>query len=222
MSSDVGFVEYVCDQIAEAGDVSFRKMFGEYAVYLDGKVVALVCSDRLFVKPTAGGRAFIGDPVEAPAYAGAKPSFLIENGLDDREWISTLIRITADELPAPKPKRSAADSIDAYIAEFPPETRKALEELRAVIRAAAPGATETISYAIPTFDLNGRHLAHFAGYEKHVGFYPTGRGIEHFKDELAAFKGGKGSVRFPLDRPLPTDLVRRIVEWRVQDSARKA
>jgi uncharacterized protein YdhG (YjbR/CyaY superfamily) len=117
--------------------------------------------------------------------------------------------------------RSAANSIDEYIAEFPPETQKVLEELRALIRAAAPDARETISYAIPTFDLNG-HLVHFAGYERHVGFYPTGRGVEAFKEELKPYKGGKGSVQFPLGEPLPTDLIRRIVEFRVEESTRRA
>ncbi|MDA3935329.1 MAG: TfoX/Sxy family protein [Actinomycetota bacterium] len=108
MSSDPGFVEYVHDQIADAGEVSSRKMFGEYAIYCDGKVVALVCNDQLFVKQTAGGRAFIGDPVEAPAYEGAKLSFLVEDRLDDRDWITDLIRITTSELPAPKPKKPKA------------------------------------------------------------------------------------------------------------------
>lgn len=111
--------------------------------------------------------------------------------------------------------RSAAQSIDDYIAEFPPETRLVLEELRAIIRAVAPSAVETISYAIPTFDLNGEHLVHFAGYEKHIGFYPTGRGMELFREELSGFKTGKGSVQFPLDRPLPEELIRRMVASRV-------
>jgi uncharacterized protein YdhG (YjbR/CyaY superfamily) len=114
--------------------------------------------------------------------------------------------------------RSTATSIDEYIAEFPPETRKALEEIRALIRASAPDATETISYAIPTFDLNG-HLVHFAGFAKHVGFYPTGRGVEAFKAELEPYKRGKGSVQFPLGKPLPTDLIRRIVEFRVKENS---
>jgi uncharacterized protein YdhG (YjbR/CyaY superfamily) len=115
--------------------------------------------------------------------------------------------------------RSTAKSIDEYIAEFPPETRKVLEELRALVRASAPGATETISYAIPTFDLDRRHLVHFAGYERHVGFYPTGSGIAAFAEELEPYKSGKGSVQFPLGEPLPTDLIRRIVEFRVAESS---
>ncbi|MDO8915823.1 MAG: DUF1801 domain-containing protein [Coriobacteriia bacterium] len=119
------------------------------------------------------------------------------------------------------PGRPKADSIDEYIAAFPPETQKVLEALRGLIKAAAPGATETISYAIPTFDLNG-HLVHFAGYARHIGFYPTGRGIEAFKDELKPYKSGKGSVQFPLGRPLPEDLIRRIVEFRVEENAAKA
>jgi DNA transformation protein and related proteins len=105
LASEPGFVEYVCDQMSGAGRVTSRKMFGEYAVYCGGKVVALVCDDQLFVKPTPGGRSFIGEPVEAPPYLGAKPAFLIEDRLDDREWLSGLITVTARELPAPKPKR---------------------------------------------------------------------------------------------------------------------
>jgi uncharacterized protein YdhG (YjbR/CyaY superfamily) len=117
--------------------------------------------------------------------------------------------------------RSTARSIDEYIAEFPPETQKVLKELRALITASAPGATETISYAIPTFDLNGRHLVHFAGYAGHVGLYPAPSGLDAFQAELKPYKRGKGSVQFPLDQPLPADLIRRIVEFRVEETTRK-
>lgn len=116
--------------------------------------------------------------------------------------------------------RSTARSIDEYIARFPAETREVLEELRTLIRTAAPEATETISYAIPTFDLNGRHLVHFAGYAGHVGFYPTPGGMEAFADELRAYRRAKGSVQFPLGQPLPADLIRRMVELRVREVAR--
>ena len=105
MSSDQSFVDFIVDQIEDAGIITFRKMFGEYAIYNNGKVVALVCDNRLFIKQTVGGRSFIGDVVEAPAYPGAKMSFLIEDKIEDREWISNLIRITARELPEPKPKK---------------------------------------------------------------------------------------------------------------------
>jgi len=113
--------------------------------------------------------------------------------------------------------RSTATSIDEYVLGFPDDTRAVLERLRSIIREVAPDATETISYAIPTFDLNG-HLVHFAGYAKHVGFYPTGRGIEAFADELAPYKHGKGSVQFPLGEPLPEDLIRRVVAYRVAEN----
>lgn len=113
--------------------------------------------------------------------------------------------------------RSTAESIDEYIAEFPQETREMLEEIRAIIRAAAPDATETIAYAIPTFDLNGKHLVHFAGFTNHVGLYPTPSGIVAFKEELEPYRSGKGSARFPLGRPLPKELIRRIVEFRLQE-----
>jgi uncharacterized protein YdhG (YjbR/CyaY superfamily) len=118
--------------------------------------------------------------------------------------------------------RSTANSIDEYIAGFPPETQIVLEEMRALIRTSAPGATETISYAIPTFDLNGRHLVHFAGYKSHIGFYPVPSGLEAFKEDLMPYKQGKGSVQFPLGQPLPADLIRRIVEFRVAENTGKA
>jgi TfoX/Sxy family transcriptional regulator of competence genes len=101
MASDKSFVDFVVDQIENAGVITYKKMFGEYALYSDGKVVALVCDNRLFVKPTEEGRAYIGNVVEAPAYPGAKPSFLIEDRIEDREWISNLIRITCMALPRP-------------------------------------------------------------------------------------------------------------------------
>jgi TfoX/Sxy family transcriptional regulator of competence genes len=105
VASDLGFVEYVCDQMRDAGSVRYRKMFGEFAVYCDDKVVALICDDRLYVRPTLGGREFIGEPVEAPPYPGSKDHFLIEGRIDDRDWLTTLTVITTREVPAPKPKK---------------------------------------------------------------------------------------------------------------------
>lgn len=113
--------------------------------------------------------------------------------------------------------RSIAVSIDEYISEFPHDTQAVLQEMRSIIREVAPEATETISYAIPTFDLNGKHLVHFAGFARHVGLYPTPSGIERFAEELARYKQGKGSVQFPLDEPLPADLIRRMVASRVEE-----
>jgi TfoX/Sxy family transcriptional regulator of competence genes len=105
VASELEFVEYVCDQMRDAGRVRYRRMFGEYAIYCDEKVVALVCDDRLYVKPTSGGREFIGRPVEAPPYPRAKLHFAVDERIDDREWLSELIAITARELPTPRPKK---------------------------------------------------------------------------------------------------------------------
>jgi TfoX/Sxy family transcriptional regulator of competence genes len=104
MASDRSFVEFIIDQIESAGSVSYRKMFGEYAIYCNSKVVALICKNQLFVKQTDSGRSFIGTVVEAPPYSGAKLHFLIEDRFEDREWISNLIKITAEELPEVKHK----------------------------------------------------------------------------------------------------------------------
>lgn len=105
MASSQEFVDFVVGQIENAGEIIAKKMFGEYGIYADGKIFGVVCDDKLFIKPTPSGRSFIGDVVEASAYPGAKPSFLIEDKLEDRDWLSELVRISVKELPAPKPKK---------------------------------------------------------------------------------------------------------------------
>lgn len=106
MASDKDFVNFIVDQIENAGTITSRAMFGEYAVFSNGKIFGLVCDNKLFIKPTEGGRKFIGDVLEAPPYPGAKNSFLIGEKLEDREWISELVRISLKELPDPKKKKS--------------------------------------------------------------------------------------------------------------------
>ena len=107
MATDQDFMDFLADQMSGAGEITYRKMFGEYAVYCQGKVVALVCDNQLFVKPTEKGRAYIGTPQEAPPYPGAKLYFRIDDQGEDREWISELIRLTAQALPQPQPKHTA-------------------------------------------------------------------------------------------------------------------
>ena len=114
-------------------------------------------------------------------------------------------------------ERTDPTTIDEYIAAFPARTQQLLADIRATIRSVAPEATERISYRIPTFDLQGP-LVFFAGFENHVSLYPVPRENPEFREELAAFKGGKGTARFPLDGPLPIDLIRRIVEFRVRSN----
>ncbi|MEZ5040377.1 MAG: TfoX/Sxy family protein [Saprospiraceae bacterium] len=105
MASDKEFAAFVLDQIEHPSEITVKKMFGEYGVFSDKKIFALICDNKLFIKPTKGGRDFIQNPVEAPPYPGAKPCFLIEDKLEDREWLSHLVDITIKELPAPKPKK---------------------------------------------------------------------------------------------------------------------
>jgi uncharacterized protein YdhG (YjbR/CyaY superfamily) len=116
---------------------------------------------------------------------------------------------------------SAPKTIDEYIAGFPADVQQVLEKLRQTIRQAAPQAQETINYAIPTFTLNG-NLVHFAAFKQHIGFYPTPSGMEMFKNELSGYAGAKGSVQFPLDRPIPYDLIGEIVRFRVDENLAKA
>ena len=111
--------------------------------------------------------------------------------------------------------------IDEYIAGFPGNVQEILQKVRTTIRKAAPAAEEAIKYRMPTFTLKG-NLVHFAAFKNHIGFYPAPKGIEQFKEELSAYEGGKGSVRFPLDRPIPFGLIGRIVKFRVRHDLEKA
>jgi len=112
-------------------------------------------------------------------------------------------------------------SIDEYISLFPEETQKILQELRAAIKAAAPGAQEKISYQMPAFAQKGI-LVYFAAWKNHIGFYPTSSGTQAFKQELSVYKSSKGSVKFPIDKPLPLDLISNIVKFRVAENLKKA
>ena len=117
-------------------------------------------------------------------------------------------------------KKKVAKNIDEYISQFPPEVQGVLQKVRETIRKAAPKATETISYAIPCYMYHG-YLIYFAGFKNHVSVYPAPRGAAEFKDELAVYKGGKGTVQFPLDEPLPVKLIARMVKYRMKENEEK-
>jgi len=114
--------------------------------------------------------------------------------------------------------KKRCETIDEYIATFSKNVQDILEELRQIIRESAPKSEETISYGIPTFDLNGKHLVHFAAYKNHIGFYPTSSGITRFKKELSHYELSRGTIRFPINEPIPFDLIRKIVKYRVKET----
>ena len=118
-------------------------------------------------------------------------------------------------------EKTAPTTIDAYIAGFPPDVQNILQKIRQTIHKAVPEAQEKISYSMPTFTLKG-NLVHFGAFKTHIGFYPIPSGIEEFREELAVYKQGKGSVQFPLDQPIPYDLITRIVVFRAQENLAKA
>ncbi len=120
-----------------------------------------------------------------------------------------------------KADQAVPQTIDEYIAGFPKDVQEKLEQVRRTIREAAPDAQEKISYKMPTFTLKG-NLVYFAAFKNHIGFYPIPSGIEEFKEELSAYEQGKGSVQFPLDKPIPFDLISRIVKFRVKENLAKA
>jgi uncharacterized protein YdhG (YjbR/CyaY superfamily) len=116
--------------------------------------------------------------------------------------------------------RDQLATIDEYIASFPPDVQEKLQGIRAVIRRAAPDAEEAIRYGIPTFRLNG-NLVHFAAFRNHISFFPTSSGVEAFRKELSSYSLSKGTIQFPLDKPVPYDLVERIVRFRVEETRKK-
>jgi len=117
-------------------------------------------------------------------------------------------------------KKDKPATIDEYIAQFPEDVQHIMQKIRAVIKEAAPDAVEKISYQMPAFYLNG-NLVYFSAFKHHIGFYPIPSGIEAFKQELSAYKRAKGSVQFPLDKPIPYDLIRKIVKYRVAENLKK-
>ena len=120
-----------------------------------------------------------------------------------------------------KTNPKAPKTIDDYMAGFPKDVQAILQKIRRTIRKAAPEAEEAISYQMPTFKLKG-NLVHFAAFKNHIGFYPTPTGTEKFQKELAVYKGGKGSIQFPLDQPIPFGLITKIVKFRVKENLAKA
>src|SRR5574342_190332 len=121
-----------------------------------------------------------------------------------------------------KSKKAGFRSMDEYIAAFPKDIQKILEELRATIKAAAPDAKETISYQMPTFTLNGKYLIYFAGWKNHISIYPIPSGDEAFNLEVSQYIAGKGTLKFPIDKPLPLRLITKIVEFRVAENLKNA
>jgi len=117
--------------------------------------------------------------------------------------------------------QTAPKNIDEYIAGFPKDVQEILEKIRLIIRKAAPDAQETLKYQLPTFTLKG-NLVHFGAFKKHIGFYPTPTGTEKFKNELSAYEGAKGSIKFPLDKQIPYDLINKIVEFRIKENLDRA
>ena len=118
-------------------------------------------------------------------------------------------------------EKKPPQNIDAYIADFSQEVQEKLQKIRETVRNAAPDAVEKISYQMPTFAQEG-NMVHFAAFKNHIGFYPAPQGIEEFKEELSLYKGGKGSVQFPLDQPIPYELISKIVTFRLKENLEKA
>lgn len=120
-----------------------------------------------------------------------------------------------------QPKQTAPNTIDAYIEGFSPDVQKILQKIRKIIKQAAPGAEESISYNMPTFKLRGHYLIYFAAYKKHIALYPVPTGSKEFNEKVSAFQTGKGTLQFPLDRPIPYQLITEVVEFGIRENLAK-
>lgn len=133
-----------------------------------------------------------------------------------------MVRLQMLETTRGENMKTSFETIDDYIASVPADIQEILQQIRATVQKTAPEASEAISYQMPTFKLKGKNLVHFAAFKNHIGFYPTPNGIEEFKEDLSQYKGAKGSVQFPLSEPMPYDLIRQIVAFRVRENQAKA
>ncbi len=152
MASSQEFVDFVIGQIEDAGEIVAKKMFGEYAIYADGKIFGLICENQLFIKPTKSGKKFIGDVTEAPPYKGAKPSFLIQDKIEDKKWLSKLVRISSKELPIPKPKKKKVAQKKKNFMEKYLKIKKLFEQ-----NANKEKATQEARYMRDKFSFYGIH-----------------------------------------------------------------
>ncbi len=223
MATSLDFIEYVCQQISGVGEIRYKKMFGEYMVYIEDKPILLACDNMVYVKQHDCISHKMEGADKGCPYQGAKEHYILD--IDQAEFSKEIIELLLPVTPVPKPRKKSApkpsdNGIDEYIRTCDPEVRAILQELREFIKQHAPQATEKISWSMPTFYQKG-NLVHFMAHKKHIGFYPGASGIEHFIpdfDELG-LKYSKGAVQFPLGKPLPWDLIRRIVIFRVKENS---
>ncbi len=216
---------------AQTADPTYRSLYklgGAAAFIVVGLTLSEVVGFTIFRQPaTAAGwfELFQGNTVLGLLGVGSPHVRVVRFGISGAlrraqkcqpGWISSswgYNRMKADH--------GTPRTIDQYIAGFPDEVREILQQVRKTISEAAPDAEEAIKYRMPTFTLRG-NLVHFAAYKRHLGFYPTSTGIEAFKNELSAYKSSKGAVQFPLDKPIPFDLIGRIVRFRVEENLARA
>jgi uncharacterized protein YdhG (YjbR/CyaY superfamily) len=198
----------------------------KFAIAAHAAARAAVSSESVAAARSAGHAAAT---THVPGHANYAASYAFKAAIDpeaERDW---QLRKLPDHLKLmiqlPEKRRRMKHSyknVDEYISNFPQETQDLLEQIREIIKHIAPVAKETISYGMPAYRLNDRPLVYFAAFKKHIGFYATPTGHKEFTKELSQFKHGKGSVQFPLDKPIPFDLIRKIVKFRIKENLAKS
>ena len=216
MATSLEYIEFVVESMAHSGDVRYKKMFGEYMVYVNDKPIVLVCDDTAFVKILPCLDGLMENAGRGFPYNGAKEHYILD--IDDRDLMERVIAALEAVTPLPKPKKprktisKSTDPIGEYIAAQDKDVQPRLREVYAVIKDTLPNAQEKISYQMPTFR-EKRNLIHFASFKNHIGVYPGVEAIETFADRLTGYKTGKGTIHFPRDKPLPLGLIAEIAAW---------
>jgi uncharacterized protein YdhG (YjbR/CyaY superfamily) len=216
MATSLDYIEFVAAQVADCGRVRYRKMFGEYMVYINDKPILLVCDNCVYVKKLPCVDTLLLDAEVGVPYEGAKEHYILD--IDNAEFASAVVALIEPLTPLPKSRQKAeageGATIDAYIAAQSADIQPLLTKLRATIKAAAPHAIEKIAWQMPTF-WQKENLIHFAVAKKHIGIYPGGEAVGVFAERLKGYKTSKGAIQFPLDKPIDYQLITDIVRWRL-------
>jgi uncharacterized protein YdhG (YjbR/CyaY superfamily) len=216
MATTPDYIEYVAESLAFAGDVRYKKMFGEYMVYVNEKPLILVCDNTAFVKKLPCLYSLMVNAEIGFPYKGAREHYILD--IEDTSLAECVVAEPDKATPPPKTKvkkpstPKTANPIGDYIAAQDKRVQPRLDQIYASIKSALPDALEKISYQMPTFR-GKRNLIHFAAFKNHIGVYPGAEAIEHFADRLAGYKTSKGTIQFPHEKPLPLELIKEIAAW---------
>jgi uncharacterized protein YdhG (YjbR/CyaY superfamily) len=227
MATAQDYIVFAAERLESCGVVRYKKMFGEYMIYVNQKPIALVCDNTVFVRILPYLDGLLSD--KGYPYDGAKEHYILD--IENSTLTAKVIALLDGNTPLPKPPKQpktkvkkipqSADPIGDYIKAQDTGIQPRLREVYSAIKSALPDAAEKTSYQMPTFYKDG-NLIHFAANKKHIGIYPGSEAVVFFADKLTEYKTSKGTIQLPNNKPLPIELIREIAEWSGQASLRRS